>query len=172
MVHAPATASIADEAALRAAPAVVLDTNVVLDWLLFRDPACAGLAARLQSQQLVWHSTAAMREELAQVLPRPQFLRWNVDIEQVLAGFDQHSRQAQAPADPPPLAALRCRDPDDQKFIDLACAIGARWLFSRDRALLDLARPALARGVAIITPADWLRRHAAVEPAGGLGGAV
>ena len=31
--------------------AVVLDTNVVLDWLLFRDASCAGLTAPLADSQ-------------------------------------------------------------------------------------------------------------------------
>jgi putative PIN family toxin of toxin-antitoxin system len=165
-------AVVVNEPAPSAAPAVVLDTNVVLDWLLFRDPACAGLAVQLQSHQFVWHATAAMREELAQVLPRPQFLRWNPDIEQLLAAFDHHSRRTEAPTDVPAPTALRCRDSDDQKFIDLACALGARWLFSRDRALLDLARAAHARGVEILTPTHWQRRNATIETASTPGGAA
>jgi predicted nucleic acid-binding protein len=37
-------------------------------------------------------------------------------------------------------AALpRCRDADDQKFLELAAAAGARYLVSKDQALLELA---------------------------------
>jgi predicted nucleic acid-binding protein len=44
--------------------------------------------------------------------------------------------------DEPPRCSLRCKDPDDQVFIDLAVHVGARWLFSKDAALLKLARRA------------------------------
>ncbi|MFT7776961.1 putative toxin-antitoxin system toxin component, PIN family [Roseateles sp.] len=50
---------------------------------------------------------------------------------------------------------LVCRDPDDQKFIDLALAARARWLISRDKAVLALAKRARLRGLAILTPERW-----------------
>jgi predicted nucleic acid-binding protein len=52
---------------------------------------------------------------------------------------------------------LRCTDPDDQMFVDLALEAGARWLVSRDRAVLRLARPALPLGLAIVAPERWRR---------------
>jgi predicted nucleic acid-binding protein len=52
-------------------------------------------------------------------------------------------------------AHLHCRDPDDQMFLDLALAAGARWLVSRDRALLHLRRRAQSHGLAIVTPEQW-----------------
>jgi predicted nucleic acid-binding protein len=136
--------------------AVVLDTNVVLDWMLFRDPSCASLAACIEGRLLRWHATLPMRNELAAVLPRPQLQAW--DGEQVLGGFDQW---AQLTAAQPNASAPRCRDGDDQKFIDLACTLSARWLLTRDRALLDLAKSARRHGVAVLTPAEWTLRHGA-----------
>ena len=53
---------------------------------------------------------------------------------------------------------LRCRDPDDQMFIDLALSARAQWLVTRDRALLVLARRARLRGVTVIRPVDWPAR--------------
>jgi predicted nucleic acid-binding protein len=55
----------------------------------------------------------------------------------------------------PRCLALRCTDPDDQMFVDLAHAAGARWLVSRDRAVLRLARRAAAFGIAITAPEGW-----------------
>ncbi|MBX3622048.1 MAG: PIN domain-containing protein [Rhizobacter sp.] len=49
---------------------------------------------------------------------------------------------------------LRCTDPDDQKFIDLAVA-NARWLVSRDRAVLKLARRAALFGLQVVSPDRW-----------------
>jgi predicted nucleic acid-binding protein len=138
----------------------VLDTNVVLDWLVFHDPRCASLAAALQLRRLTWVASAAMRDELAAVLPRPQFARWQPDCAEVLSNFDRFATPCAAPRAAAP--ALNCRDPDDQMFIDLACALRATWLFSRDRALLALARRARAWDVEITTPQDWACVHAEI----------
>jgi len=141
-------------------PAVVLDTNVVLDWLLFRDPHCFALAALLEEGRLRWHATQAMRRELAIVLVRPAMQRWQPDCERILSVFDNLACVCEVPLGaaacpaPPP---MRSRDPDDQKFIDLAVNVRARWLVSRDLALLRLARPARRAGIEILTPARWQR---------------
>ena len=105
---------------------------------------------------MVWHATLPMRDELAHVLPRPQLKAW--DGEQVLTRFDQWARLSPAELK---TVAPRCRDGDDQKFIDLACALGVRWLLTRDRALLDLAKSARSHGVEVLTPAAWTFRRAA-----------
>ena len=134
-------------------PRVVLDTNVVLDWLLFRDAACTELAGRVQSRQLVWLATAPMRAELQGVLSLPRLAAWGPDAEHILRVFDElASIRGAAPACGP---ALICRDPSDQKFIDLAVAAHAGWLFSKDRALLSLARRARRFGVQILRPDGW-----------------
>jgi len=137
--------------------AIVLDTNVVLDWLVFGDPSCTALAEGVMRGQLTWHTTAAMRSELLSVLGRAELAAWRPDYEHILLTFD---RWAVANASPGALTpqAPRCRDPDDQKFIDLSLAVGARWLLTRDRALLELAKAARIRGVDILSPVDWLRR--------------
>jgi predicted nucleic acid-binding protein len=57
--------------------------------------------------------------------------------------------------EPPPVHTLRCTDVDDQKFIDLAIATSARWLVTRDRALLKRARRAAPLGLSIATPVQW-----------------
>jgi putative PIN family toxin of toxin-antitoxin system len=143
------------------APVVVLDTNVVLDWLLFRDASFARLADLLQAGRLHWHATASMRSELSSVLPRRQFQFWSPDCEHILSVFDRLATVCEEPLGVDgPTGKLRCRDPDDQKFIDLAVAIGAQWLLSKDRALLALARPARALGVQVLTPAQWQRQVA------------
>ncbi|MGL6110875.1 MAG: putative toxin-antitoxin system toxin component, PIN family [Rubrivivax sp.] len=140
---------------------MVLDTNVVLDWLVFKDTSCLTLASQVQARQLRWHATGSMRAELMSVLPRPQLLGWRPDPELILSVFDDFVHFFDVGPATPAADAPRCRDPDDQKFIDLAFSVGARWLFSRDRALLELAKPARTRGLEILTPADWVRRHAA-----------
>jgi putative PIN family toxin of toxin-antitoxin system len=139
--------------AAAARPRVVLDTNVVLDWLLFRDAGCAALARQLQAGQLVWLATATMRAELGGVLSHPRLTGWQPDTARILQTFDA---MAAICAEAPLCSqALVCRDPDDQKFIDLAVGADACWLFSKDRALLALARRARIFGVQILRPDGW-----------------
>ena len=133
---------------------VVLDTNVVLDLLLFGDARAGALLRALQAGQLQALATPAMFDELADVLSRPFLARWQVDAGSLLTQARALCRLVDAPAARAG-AAPRCADPDDQVFIDLAWSWPARWLFSRDRALLDLARTAAHRGLGVLTPAAW-----------------
>ena len=135
-----------------AAPLVVLDTNVVLDWLVFRDPRVAALAAPLEAGALRWISCPAMRRELAHMLGHRSLARWAPDAEAALAAHDRHARLV---PDPTPAHRPRCSDADDQVFVDLALALPARWLLSHDRALLKLARRMRSAGVDVLTPMAW-----------------
>ncbi len=119
--------------------AVVLDTNVVLDLLLFADPSVQPLRTALDSGQVAWLATGAMRDELQRVLAYPALQQpmatRGLQAAQVLARFDAACQlQLVAPA-----CAIRCSDRDDQLFIDLAVAHRA-WLLSKDKAVLRLRR--------------------------------
>jgi predicted nucleic acid-binding protein len=133
----------------------VLDTNVVLDWLLFGDPTAAPIAAAIAGQRVRWIATAAMRDELAEVLRRGLAAARGSDPAAILAGWDAYAEILAEPVRLPPALSLNCTDPDDQKFINLAYASGAAWLLSRDRAVLRLARRAAALGITIAVPERW-----------------
>jgi uncharacterized protein len=149
----PSTLISSCEQSLTPVPLVVLDTNVVLDWLLFADPGVQALAAAIEQGRLRWIATAAMHGEFVHVLSRGLAAARHADTDRFEATWAQHC--AEHPPAPPAAAPLRCTDIDDQKFIDLALAAGARWLVSRDRALLKLRSKAAARGVVIVTPIQW-----------------
>jgi len=134
-------------------PSVVLDSNVVLDWLLFRDPVAAPLGRAIHDDAVRWLATAAMRHELEHVLTRERFDRWQGSVRDVLDGWDRWAMPLSAPAVAP--GALRCSDPDDQKFIDLALHCRPARLISRDKAVLRLARRARAMSVLILPPSAW-----------------
>lgn len=127
---------------------LVLDTNIVLDLFVYDDPTVAPLRQLLESGEGRWHATGAMREELARVLAYPhiarRMARRALAADEVLAGFDQHVQ----PAAPAPRAVYACKDPDDQKFIDLAVALGA-CLLSKDAAVLCMARRLARVGVQV-----------------------
>jgi putative PIN family toxin of toxin-antitoxin system len=118
---------------------LVLDTNIVLDLLVFADPQVQPLSEALSAGELRWLATAAMREELARVLRYPK-LAERVALqrgthEAVLADFDRGAQVVDAPA----RASVTCGDPDDQKFIDLAVAHRCT-LLSKDRDVLRLRK--------------------------------
>ncbi|MBX9961136.1 MAG: putative toxin-antitoxin system toxin component, PIN family [Burkholderiaceae bacterium] len=139
---------------------IVLDTNVVLDLLVFDDPATPTLQQALSEGALRWIATPVMREELARVLLYPHIVArldyYRLGADDVLAAFD---RQVQR-VDVAPRAPMVCRDPDDQKFIDLAVAHRAA-LLSKDHAVLKLRKRLTLQGVPVATRLDALP---ALEP--------
>jgi uncharacterized protein len=135
-------------------PKLVLDTNAVLDAWVFHDPGMAPLLAAMQDGQVRWVACSDMRQELQHMLAHPTLARWKVKSEYVLACFDKWAVLSQRPA-PPSLPGLRCTDPDDQVFINLALATQARWLVTHDRAVLKLARRAQPQGLSIVRPQGW-----------------
>jgi putative PIN family toxin of toxin-antitoxin system len=134
-------------------PTIVLDTNVVLDWLVFRNPQCTPLIQAIESGQLRWLVTEPMRDELAHVLARGVVDNWEPDHEALWESWHRLSQVATPPVIGETIR-LRCTDPDDQKFVDLAMA-SAQWLVSRDRAVLKLNRRAQRLGVWVVTPERW-----------------
>lgn len=125
---------------------VVLDTNVVLDLFVFRDPAAIPLQKRIAATAIRWIATTAMRDELERVLSYPHIVPrlafHQITPSDVLAQFDRHVQIEPAA----PRASAICKDPDDQQFIDLAVAHCAL-LLSKDNAVLCMKKRLLAAGV-------------------------
>ncbi|CAH2916017.1 MAG: hypothetical protein CPSOU_2824 [uncultured Paraburkholderia sp.] len=91
------------------------------------------------------------------VFDDPQFVERKVDKSAalaVLARLAQLVEPAAQPEDALPLP--KCKDRDDQKFLELAHAAQAHWLISKDRAVLKLAKR-IARdfGFQIAQPAPF-----------------
>ena len=130
----------------------VLDTNIVLDLFLFSDTETQALRDALSQSKLAWLSTAAMRDELERVLAYPKIAKrmafYALAAEDILKKFDASARIVDVPAK----VSATCKDPDDQKFIDLAVAHGAL-LLSKDQAVLCMAKRLRALGVAYTGPA-------------------
>lgn len=137
------TSAAAGALTTRPAPLrVILDTNVALDLWVFDDPRARPIAQALMQARAQWLATAAMRREWQRVLAYPAIAAWRArrsqSVDDALQAFDRWACTTPTPAGQ---TALRCRDPDDQMFVDLACATGAL-LLTKDRALLDLRRRA------------------------------
>ena len=132
-------------------PAAVLDTNVLLDWLVFREPAVAALAAAVEAGTVRWLATARTQAEYFDVITRGHLQHWAPDRERSLAAFGRWALMRPEPS----ASSLHCTDADDQVFIDLAVATRCRWLVTHDRALLKLAGRARAFGVQVLPPSRW-----------------
>jgi putative PIN family toxin of toxin-antitoxin system len=130
----------------------VIDTNIVLDLWLFEDPATVPLRAALQSGRISHLATDSMRDELERVLTYPHIVkrmaRSNIQAQDILDRFDQHH----LPAEPAVKAPCTCKDPDDQKFIDLAVAHAVP-LLSKDADILCMKKRLFQSGV-VLNPTD------------------
>ena len=125
-------------------PRIVLDTNVCLDLFVFHEPQSAALHVAMQEGGIEAVTRADCRDEWLRVLHYPQVPVTDATRPAIEAAFDALVRCL-----PDELATCtetlpRCADPDDQKFLELAQASGARWLVSKDNELLKLA-PRCAR---------------------------
>ena len=137
--------------ALPATP-VVLDTNIVLDLFIFKDAETQTLSGALSQSKFAWLATAVMRAELERVLGYPKIAKrmafYGISAKEVLGKFDAGTHTLEVPAK----TSATCKDPDDQKFIDLAVAHSAI-LLSKDQAVLCMAKRLSALGVIYTGPA-------------------
>ena len=87
---------------------LVLDTNVVLDWLVFRDPSSRPVEAAIRLGQVRWSVTAAMRLETERVLTYKYFASHSVDRVAVFSTWEAFAETI----DPsPPCHPIRCAAP-------------------------------------------------------------
>ena len=122
---------------------LILDTNIWLDWLVFDDTGIAHIRQLQQTGHVEILIDVACEAEFAQVITR-KFQKKVLDAQAQAAALSQLRRlttRVEMQLPPPERARLpQCRDPDDQKFLELAFSTGADILITKDRALLDLSR--------------------------------
>jgi len=127
---------------------VVLDTNVVMAFWHFCDPKLMSLWDWLAARNTVVLTRRECLEELERVLAYRQFEIPPDKQATILAEYraraeclpDATEAQMQAAT-----ALPRCKDRDDQKFIQLAWESGAHLLLTRDKMLLALNRRPIYR---------------------------
>ena len=127
---------------------VVLDTNVVVSGMLF--PGSVPARALLRAQDGMVLVSEATKQELLDVMNRPRFNRYLA--REIRQGLVELFLAASTLVDiPSPIRA--CRDPRDDKFLEVAVHGRADAIISGDADLLAL-HPFL--GIAILTPAGYL----------------
>ncbi len=128
-------------------PRLVLDTNVILDLLVFKDPSAEPIQFLLDAKQVDAVRTLASMAELIDVIGRPTFKLSRADQETIMQAWESGSRLldnaviTQAP--------FSCRDLDDQVFLDMAYSLRPALLLSKDLRVLELQAIAKQHGVEI-----------------------
>ena len=79
---------------------------------------------------------------------------YQVTADDVLAKFDQLTTLV----DPAPKAKWACKDPDDQRFIDLAVQHKAT-LLSKDQAVLCMAKRLLTAGAVVQKATEFISSY-------------
>jgi uncharacterized protein len=135
---------------------LVLDTNIVLDWLVFADPSMNSLAEAVRLEQIALHTYAPALDELQRVL---SYAALKLDKHRQATLFNHYralTRQFALPAGFGPHNLMlptgfpQCKDSDDQHFLAMALHTQADALVSRDKAVLTLRKRAIKFGLAIV----------------------
>jgi putative PIN family toxin of toxin-antitoxin system len=167
---ASATGAASQEAApvahlVQPALRVVFDTNLVVSLYIFADSRFSPLRRLIECRTWQALSNERCLGEFRRVLAYPQF---SLDPErqlQALTAYQATLINVAAPAEPV-IELPRCKDRDDQKFLELARDGGADWLVTADKALLKLARRDRLRGLfRILTPEVVLSELTGPTPA-------
>jgi predicted nucleic acid-binding protein len=135
---------------------LVLDTNIVLDWLLFADPLVELLTHAVTATGLALITHLPALEELQRVLGYDAFKLEPVRQAWLLEQYRRHTCHRELPPEFAmdnlllPTDFPLCKDPDDQHFLALCYHTGADALVTRDKAVLALRKRARKFGVTII----------------------
>ncbi len=99
---------------------LVLDTNVVIDWLVFDDPFLAAFRQSVLEARVTIVTHEPALAELRRVLGYPE-LRLTAERQaSVLARYEAQTEMLAAFTEPLPERFPECRDPDDDPFLALA----------------------------------------------------
>jgi putative PIN family toxin of toxin-antitoxin system len=130
---------------------LVLDTNVVIDWLVFDDPFLSSFRSSVVDRRVtvVTHSPAVV--ELQRVLGY-RTLKLSVERQaDVFVRYEALTTRLELSCEPLPERFPQCRDSDDDHFLALAWHAKADAVISHDKAVLKLARKAKRFGFRVLT---------------------
>ena len=134
---------------------LVLDTNVILDLLVFQDPAAEVIQTVLDAKLVDAVRTEASMLELMDVIQRPNFKLSKEQQQIILKQWESSSRLLENSAIEP--APFTCRDLDDQVFINMAYSIRPALVLSKDLRVLELGAIAQRHGVEITSDYERVR---------------
>lgn len=120
-------------------PVVIFDTGCVLQAAINPAGPAADALDLLDQGRIVVYVSSRLRSEFEDVLTRPTIRAKNrlITDAQVEAGLARFDSRAVLVPNPPPYVSYP-RDPDDEPVLNLAIHVGADYIITRDRDLLDL----------------------------------
>lgn len=124
---------------------LILDTNILLDLLIFNDPQADGIRRGIEQHEFELIYSQEILSEYTDVIARPTFAKMNIDQSLLLNTW--HQIATLKPSPPP--CGFRCDDPDDQPFIDLAYHYRPSQLLSKDRKILQMQKVLVGHDVQI-----------------------
>ena len=130
----------------------MLDTNVILDLLVFKDPTAEPIRHLLDAKLVDAVRSEASMLELTDVIQRPTFKLSREEQAIILQAWESLTRLLENEAMEP--APFTCRDLDDQIFLDMAYSIRPALLLSKDLLVLELRAIAKTHGVEISNQYD------------------
>jgi len=116
---------------------VVLDTNILLDLFYFKDKSVAYLFECLKTEQVQGFTCELIWEELAEVLARKPFNQTVEEVNFIRSNY-QNLLTWQTPQKNN--SGIKCNDPDDQIFVELAVELAPCSLITKDKDLLILQK--------------------------------
>ncbi len=134
-----------------AAPVCILDTNIVLDLLLFEDESAANLKQCIRKGLLQPVGHYDTFYELADVITRTQFKLSESEQKEILQKWLEIHLVYPKPLETEPY----CKDHDDDKFFNLARAVQASYLFSKDKKVLKARSKAKRFGCVVRNTKDF-----------------
>jgi uncharacterized protein len=132
----------------------VLDTNIALDWLVFIDGGMLHLPQAIENGAITLLSTPATIAELKRVLAYKNFALSADAQAEKLARYLAICLPYEGGTRPLGYGKTipRCRDRDDQIFLDLAVNAQAQVLASKDARVLATRGRMKALGVDVMAP--------------------
>jgi putative PIN family toxin of toxin-antitoxin system len=134
---------------------VVLDTNILLDIFVFNDKRALHLKEALFDKSIRFIASQKAIEEFADVLSRPLFKLDEQTQVGLLAQWQSIAEQQDDSNLAP--APWKCKDPDDQIFLDLAYQLKPTILISKDNAVLQIASRAASENILITSDYNAFR---------------
>jgi predicted nucleic acid-binding protein len=116
---------------------LVIDTNILLDIVYFNDQRVQDLKSKIESNELEIRVMLENLGRISRCTSRPQFFKSQEIYYQQLEDTKKYFQFEKLPI---PMSAFKCKDKDDQIFIDLAVLKAPCWLLSKDLEVIKLSK--------------------------------
>lgn len=130
---------------------IVIDTNILLDIVYFHDIHISQIKDDIEKKDLEFWTCPAIWEEFVDVMHRPYFFTTE---DTFMTAQNWVLANCHFENDAIAKSNIKCQDPDDQIFIDLALLKAPCLLVSKDLEVLKLRHRLEAFGVTVFNPLD------------------